>query len=412
MPELIRADITIIGAGPSGATAAISLANKGIPVLLIDRHQFPRPKICGDGLSGKVVTNLNRLDSAYVDDLRNAGIATASLAARFSSPNRKMMELSFQTDDPTTPPGFICRRADFDHFLLNKALAFKDTTFLGGVQVNGMDRKEDCIRIFGSGGTLEIESRLVLFAAGADRRLIRKLDPSFPDPTEEGIGVRAYYDRVTGSDYQHAIEIHFLKELLPWYFWIFPFDDGSANVGLALPESIAKRKSMSLKELMFHLIRSYPDLKERFPAEITAVKTEAARLAYFNGPCPVAGDRYLLLGDAARLIDPFTGEGIGNAMVSGRYAAEIASACIAKGDFSGNITQEYQSLIDSRLGPELNLGLRLQSLAQRQYLLNLVIGRAARSETTRQLISEMLYNQNARMKLSKPEFYIKILLGR
>ncbi len=412
MPELIRADITIIGAGPSGATAAISLARKGIPVLLIDRHQFPRPKICGDGLSGKVVTSLNRLDPAYVAELQRAGIATASLAARFSSPNRKIMELSFQTDDPATPPGFICRRADFDHFLLKKALAFNETTFLGGTHVTGLERKEECIRITDAEDKLAIETRLVLFAAGADRKLIRQLDPSFPDPREEGIGVRAYYDRVTGSDHKHAIEIHFLKELLPWYFWIFPFEDGSANVGLALPESIAKRKSMSLKELMFKLIRSYPDLKMRFPAEIEGVKTEAARLAYYNGPCPMAGKRYLLLGDAARLIDPFTGEGIGNAMVSGRYAAEIASACIVKGDFSGNITREYQSLIDSKLGPELNLGLKLQALAQRQHLLNFVIGRAARSETTRQLISEMLYNQNARMKLSKPEFYIKILLGR
>jgi menaquinone-9 beta-reductase len=408
---LIKSDITIIGAGPAGISAAIALARKGTPSLLLDRYDFPRQKICGDGLSGKVVSTLDRLNPYYVNELSSSGLATGSFAARFYAPNLKMIELAFQAAVSSQPPGLICKRLDFDNFLLKKALAFKEIHFEGGKQVNSVTKKNGFVKLHDPLGEIIAESRLILYAGGANLKLIRQLDRSFPDSKEEGIGVRGYFENVTGSDHKHAIEIHFLKELLPWYLWIFPFSDGSANVGLALTESLAKKQQRSLKDLLFHLIQSYPYLKERFINSTLTGKIEAGRLPYYTGQCPVAGDQYMLLGDAARLIDPFTGEGIGNAMASGVYAAEVASTCLAGKDFSETGTKRYQELIDSKLVPELKLSLKLQGLARRQNLLNLVIGRASRNEKTRQLISAMLYNQDMKMKLSKPEFYIKILLG-
>ncbi|NTV84340.1 MAG: NAD(P)-binding protein, partial [Bacteroidales bacterium] len=131
MPELIKSDIAIIGAGPAGTTAAIALAKKGIPSLLIDKHDFPRQKICGDGLSGKVVSNLNRLDEEYIPALIRSGSATGSHSARFFAPNLKMMELSFQAGHSAIPPGLICRRVDFDDFLHKKALEFEMIRFEG-----------------------------------------------------------------------------------------------------------------------------------------------------------------------------------------------------------------------------------------------------------------------------------------
>jgi geranylgeranyl reductase family protein len=407
----MKSDITIIGAGPAGATAAIALAKKGIPSLLLDKHQFPRPKICGDGLSGKAVSTLNRLDPGYVAELSGSGLATGSCAARFYSPNLKMMELSFQTGQSLNPPGLICRRFDFDHFLLKKALDLKEIKFEGGTQVDSMTRENGQINLKNKDGQIIAETQLVIFAAGSNRKLIQQIHPEYPGAAEEGIGVRGYFENVTGSDHKHAIEIHFLKELLPWYLWIFPFDDGSANVGLALPEADIAKQQLSLKDLLMQLLHSYPHLKNRFKNAKLAGKIEAGRLPYYTGPCQVSGDNFLLLGDAARLIDPFTGEGIGNAMASGRYAGEIASECIASGNFSHESTIKYQHLIDNRLVPELALSMKLQGLARRQNLLNLVIGRASRNENTRKLISEMLYNPAVKNRLSKPGFYIKILLG-
>lgn len=411
MPISTNSNIAILGAGPAGITAAITLAKKGIPVTLIDKDDFPRQKICGDGLSGQVISELRRLHPDWIKDFNNSGLATRSMAARFYSPNLKMMELSFQDADLSLPSGFICKRVDFDDFLLKKALSFKEIRFTGGVNITTLTRTEDGINLIDQTGQVFSTARLLLFAGGSNKRLIRQLDNDLRSGMAEGIGVRGYFQHVAGADEKHAIEIHFLKELLPWYLWIFPFGDGSANVGLALPEEIAGKQKVSLKELLFQLIGSYPHLKERFKDARLQGKTEAGRLPYFTGPTRVSGDRYMLLGDAGYLIDPFTGEGIGNAMASGRYAAEIAAECASTGNFSHDITEKYQQLIQNRLIPELALSQKLQKLACKPALLNLVIGRASRHEKTRELISSMLYDPNVKMKLGRPGFYIKILLG-
>ena len=410
MGSTLRTDITILGAGPAGITAAISLAKKGIPVLLIDKCSFPRQKICGDGLSGKVISNLTRLDPAYVAEIQDSGLATHSYAARFYSPDRKMIELSFQNGDPSIPAGFISQRFDFDNFLLSKALEFNNITFLNNINIDKIDRENGELRLRDEKGNLIAETSLLLFAAGSNRNLIRQLDPAYPDP-EEGIGIRGYFENVSGSDQKHAIEIHFFKELLPWYFWIFPFSDGSANVGLALPETLARKSKKSLKELLYHIINTYPDIKSRFTNAVLRGKLEAARLAYYTGPVDIAGDNFMLLGDAARLIDPFSGEGIGNALASGRFAAETAMECIAENQFTFSKTVKYQKTVVARLVPELALSLKLQSLAKSRNLLNLVIGKASKNEKTRQLISAMLYDPEIKKKLSKPGFYMKMLLG-
>lgn len=410
MPFPIKSDITIIGAGPSGVAAALVLGKKGIPCLLIDKDHFPRAKVCGDGLSGKVVNTLAKLDPAYVSELSQSGFASASKAVRFYSPALKMMELSFKPEQESMPTGFVCKRIDFDQFLLKQALNFSTVNFQPGIQIEKMVRNEGSIILEDKNGRQIADSKIILFAAGTNKKLIRQLDPSYNAPFV-GIGIRGYFDNVTGSDQNNAIEIHFLKELLPWYLWIFPFHDGTVNAGLALPSEMAKDNPLNLKELFFHLIEKYPHLKNRFENSTLTGKMEAGKLPYYNGPTRIAGDNYLLLGDAARLIDPFTGEGIGNAMLSGVYAAQTAVDCIEKNDFTSLRTNNYEHLINEKLVGELSLGLKLQKLARRQFLLNLVIGRASRDENTRKSISEMLYSNEQKGKLSNPSFYIKLILG-
>lgn len=412
MPEIIKTEIAIIGAGPAGLAAAIALGKNNIPCLLIEKDRFPRGKICGDGLSGKVISNLNRLDPSFVKEIAGSGFATPSYAARFFSPQGRMLELGFKTDDPSIPPGFVCHRMDFDHFLLGKALRHDRTRFLEGLGIERISKVNGVMVLEDATGKVIIEAKLVLFAAAARRSLVRQLDPGYPGQVGEGIGIRGYYRDVVGSDQKHAIEIHFFKELLPWYFWIFPYADGSANVGLALPESQAKKMDKSLKEILFQIIHTNPHLQKRFSNATLQGKIEAHRLPVYNaGGCKVAGDQYLLLGDAARLVDPFTGEGIGNAIVSGIKAAEVAEKCYHENDYSPSITGQYQEIIAEKLYSELDLSLKLQNLARKQRLINLVIGKASRDENLQELIADMLYSTYAKNKLNNPWFYLKILLG-
>ena len=116
------------------------------------------------------------------------------------------------------------------------------------------------------------------------------------------------------------------------------------------------------------------------------------------GPCP-----------REAVIDPFTGEGIGNAMVAGKYAMQVASESKNTGDYSEKAFSEYDKLLWDEIGKELRTSTKLQSLARSSFLLNFVINRAARNEEVQDIISGMLSNEIPKEELSSPLFYYKIL---
>ena len=117
----------------------------------------------------------------------------------------------------------------------------------------------------------------------------------------------------------------------------------------------------------------------------------------------------MLLGDAAGLIDPFTGEGIGNALYSAKFAVETAAEAHQQKDFSENILKNYDIKLWKRLGNELAVSSRLQKIGRRQSLLNFVIGRAERNKNVRNIISGMMQNEIPKQQLANPLFYLKLL---
>ena len=119
----------------------------------------------------------------------------------------------------------------------------------------------------------------------------------------------------------------------------------------------------------------------------------------------------MLLGDAAGLIDPFTGEGIGNAMASAKIAIKVANKCLKKGDFSKNSTSNYNKLLWNELGPELKTSTKLQDLAKYKLLLNFIMGKASKNTKIQDIITGMLAKEIPKEKLSNPLFYLRVLFS-
>jgi flavin-dependent dehydrogenase len=119
----------------------------------------------------------------------------------------------------------------------------------------------------------------------------------------------------------------------------------------------------------------------------------------------------MLCGDAAQLIDPFTGEGIGNAMLSGMHAAQQAAACIANNNFSASFMYQYDIRLYERLWNELLLSYRLQQLVNFPSMFNLVVRKANGNQMLRETISVMFEDLDARANLKKPSFYLKMLFS-
>jgi flavin-dependent dehydrogenase len=125
----------------------------------------------------------------------------------------------------------------------------------------------------------------------------------------------------------------------------------------------------------------------------------------------LCGDHFMLAGDAASLIDPFTGEGISNAMYSGMLAAETALDALHKDDFSESGLQQYDSKVYRRLGGELKLSRTMQKLCNYPFLFNLVVNKAERNREFRETISCMFDDLDLRAKLKKPGFYFNLVFG-
>ena len=123
------------------------------------------------------------------------------------------------------------------------------------------------------------------------------------------------------------------------------------------------------------------------------------------------GHGYLLLGDAAGLIDPFTGEGIGNALFSARYAVAAAAQALQNGDVSAKALERYDRELWGAIGGELSVSTRLQKIGQWRPLLNFVIRKAARNPAIRNVIAGMIANEIPKTKLTNPLFYLRLLLS-
>lgn len=402
-------DVCIIGAGPGGAAAAIQLSSHGIETLVLEKATFPRDKVCGDALSGKVLNELRRLDPELEHQLHAASTALGSWGVTFVAPNGKALKVPFSKKS-TTAPGFIAKRLDFDQMLFERLQRDGKVEVIQGVSLRSAQKEAQGI-LLEPKGCEPILAKLVLDATGANSWFSRHYAGVEMSAQHHCAGVRAYYSGVQGLDKEGFIELHFMKEALPGYFWIFPLPNGGANVGLGMRSDLVRKRKVDLKHLMADVIANTPGVKERFANAEMDGPIRGFPLPLGSKRRSISGDNYMLLGDAGHLIDPFTGEGISNAMISGRHAADVCMEAFNSQDFSANALNQYDERVFRRLGQELRLSHRLQKLAQRPWLFNLVVNKALKNETLSRTISSMFDDMDLREELRRPGFYYRLVFG-
>jgi len=407
------ADIVIVGAGPAGSTASLFLSKQKIPHFILDKSVFPRDKICGDAISGKASDVLYKLDSSMHDEFEQ--LADKFLPCNgilFSAPNGKMLEVPFSNDlsELKYPAGYISKRIHFDEFLFRK-IDRNFATVLEGAEIKSVARDNGSIALnYSQQGEDKILKCNLLIAAEGDRSLISRTLAGYEKNLKNySAAVRAYYSNVKGMHAQNFIELHFLHGILPGYFWIFPLPNGDANVGVGIPSYMISKKKINLKDEMQKIISEHPVFKDRFRHAELMGEIKGWGLPLGSEQRKISGDNFLLAGDAASLIDPFTGEGIGNAMLSGMKAAEQARRSIEANNFSEKFLMQYDEEVYRNCGDELKLSSRLQKLSRYEWLLNLFFNKANRNRELRERLPELLYNPDSRKSLSNMRIYLKLL---
>ena len=402
-------DVIIVGAGPAGSTAALYAHKLGLNCILLDKAVFPRDKICGDALSGKSVRLMRELNLLEgVEKLEGSEINRIT----FGSPSHSQFDVHLKgnKNNDFITKGYVVPRKIFDNFLFKKADELTETR--QGFTVNDIIYEND--NISGVKGT-NIEGKeeilnapIIMGCDGANSIIARKLGLYEMDMENTAVAIRCYYEGVEGLSNQ--IELHYVSEVKPGYFWLFPAGNDKANIGIGLSKNDAKKEDRTLRQIMDEIVQS-DYFRSRFGNARPLEKPVGWNLPLGRIQRKNHGNGFMLLGDAAGLVDPFTGEGIGNAMVAAKHAMQVASKAKNHKDYSERSFSEYDQLLWDDIGGELRTSTKLQSLARSSFLLNFVINRAARNEEVQSIISGMLSHEIPKDELSSPMFYLKILLS-
>ncbi|VVC00936.1 Digeranylgeranylglycerophospholipid reductase [uncultured archaeon] len=413
-------DVIVVGAGPGGSTTAAYLGRLGRRVLLLDKAKFPRDKTCGDALSGKSMRVLREL--GLVESMQKLPHGEIK-GVVFSSPSRDCAAIEFQAADPNRAGGrgLCIRRMHTDNVFFNAAKKTKNVTVREQFQVQDVLRENG--HVVGVKGLdlsdskraeMTFRSKVVVGSDGVNSAVTRSVlgAKAALDPAHSCDAVRGYYSGIKGLT--DKIEIHFVKSIMPGYFWIFPLDDGTANVGLGLVskdlQAKMKKNGANLVQMMDGVIKEEPMFKERFADAKPISPITGWRLPFGSARRPLSGDGWLLVGDAASLVDPFSGEGVGNASASGRLAAQFIDEALERGDVSKVSLGRYEVAVWEELGTELSTSYSMQRLGRYEWLLNLVVRKAVKSPKVRELISASLSNEEAKKKFENPLTYLWLLL--
>jgi geranylgeranyl reductase family protein len=310
-------DVAVIGGGPAGSTAAYRLATAGARVLLVDKAVFPRDKPCGGGVTGRAARLLPFSIEPVVEDTVDRMDCGLRYRHRFSRQAR-------------TPLAYMTQRRRLDHFLLERA-AEAGADVRDGVTV--ADVREGGLTVDGE----EVAARVVIGADGCNGASAKAL--GLAQEVAHGVALEANYPYEERFAHAMLLEIAAIRG---GYGWIFPKGD-HVNVGVGGNESEGPRLRAELKRMCEH---------HGVDPE-AATDTRGYRLPLRLPGSRLARGATAVIGDAAGLVDPFSGDGMYEAFLSSQLVTESALDLLAG---RAETLDSYATAVERRITPLTRAG--------------------------------------------------------
>jgi len=325
----MKYDVVVVGSGPAGSVTARYAAESGAKVIVLERRsEVGVPVLCGEGISRKID------DWDIIEGKR--WIAGRMDGARIYSPDKTCVTIG--ADQAGNETGYVVYRDIFDQELAKNAMK-AGAKFMMNTQVTGLIKDGDEIKGVKAkhfDEEIRIESDILVAADGVESKVAQwagldtRLDPKDLETccqyTLENIDVKDAY-----------CEFYLGKEIAPGgYIWVFPKGKGVANVGIGILASLSE--AGMAKKLLDDFIKKDSRLKKGQP------------IRFLTGAVPVANpaeetvrDNLLLVGDAARHVDPITGGGLTHCLEGGKIAGKVIGKAVKKKDFSKEFLSSYET---------------------------------------------------------------------
>ena len=390
-----------MGGGPAGSTLAAALAQRGHRVLLLDKAAFPRHKACSEYINPGAARVLAEI--GMTEDVMRAG-AHRMEAMVVHAPNGQRFVTNFAKAEPGQAALGLSRYR-LDALLLDRAKA-SGVTVLERAHVRGVLRQDG--RVVGVEATIDgthqaIHSSIVIGADGHHSVVARGLDMDIPLRWPRKTGLAVHYRGVT--DLEQFGEMHVGRHA---YAGLAPLEDGIVNVAVVADSSAVQGRAGSIDAFFADTLASLPTLASKLEG--------AERVRDIRGVGGMAhrarrtvGDGYLLVGDAASFLDPFTGDGIYEALRGAQLAAPVVSDALRSKDVSASALEPYRAARRKTFTTKREVSWIVQGFVNTPSLMNYVTDRLARREDLGLTLSGVLGNFRPASHALSPAFLVRLL---
>jgi len=363
--------VAVIGAGPAGSTVTNALLLAGVDdVALIDRERFPRDKTCGDAITGASAWVMHQI--GLENRLRLHPRITLFEMHAPSGISAAVEAGAMQSELPET---YVIPRTIFDSYIAKAAFKRGAANHSGWTLDKAVFEPPRWRLELASTGNLQRQERrgitadFLIGADGAASRVRRSLGLALNSPRHTMIAARAYVSSASAIGARMRVDL--LEKLIwPGLQWMYATDTNSANIGIGTEIGVYQAQPKQFRDLIFDYQRH---LGDSFAVDVESIKTAPLPHAGYLPPVAFPDRNAALVGDAASMINPASGEGISYGMAAGLLLGEILADALNTGTRLSSAAARYQEAFDRRIKPQLRNGLLLRLALQRRPLMERIL---------------------------------------
>lgn len=350
----------VIGAGPAGSTAATLLARNGIETLLVDKEIFPREKVCGDCLTPTAVKLLLDESLLSINEINSFKLKGVKIIT--SNIKTNTTEFDFKGAEPGY--ALIVKRKELDHYLLRKAEEAGCKVILG-YEAKKIFKNERFLETIVRKNNEEkhLKSKIVIIATGNSIEILKNslLDISHKDYGSVGVAIRAYYE--TDNELEPYMHIFAFNETWPAMGWVFPVSERIINAGIGFYIDEKKYVGRTLTKTLDTFIKLLTKKREILSTLKPIEKPKSLKILMGGINKDIFRNGILVCGEAAGLVNPFTGEGIGFAIKSGTILAKLVSQGLSLKLTPSEIAKMYKNEINKEFFAYMKSSLLIKRFA-------------------------------------------------